>query len=587
MDSSAHAAPAIEQIRHDADDPLWLDRDRVLRVASQGATQAGATQAGATQAGATQAGATQAGATQAGATQADAALAELVPGPPGLAFGAALGMAWAERLLAARFGRSLVDHRIWLLADGLELASGTAHEAAAIAGQLGMGRLIVLAQVEQAELPALARFEAMGWTLRRIHDPAAQLGAAIAAALRAHKPTLIAFSAITQAGSQAGVPPLAASPRAAGARRSWLKRLRRHAAQAPFHQAFGGLVAPRLATAPLAADSAASMAGPLEALNTLFHRAATLLPDIAYVPPIAAGAGSAAAGQGAWLHAADASDAAWQGRYQARSAALLGMAMHGGALPVGRFPALACDAIQPATRAAGALGLRLVHIMTGCPPALAAGLYDSGLVAENTAVFNPADAAEAIECAGLALRRQAGPSTLIVSGTVSGAPARHQGPASGCAHGGYLLADSIDAHVTLIGSGADIGVALALQPLLAQHGISAAIASIPCLTLFLAQDQAYRDSILGRAPRIVLAAGGAPALCLALRPGDLLLAASPAAEALAARIARHLARGAPAPSRPDGLPPSRPDGLPHHPSSDPQPFLEDYAPLLETGGDMD
>ena len=59
---------------------------------------------------------------------------EATAGPPGQGLAAAVGMALAERMMAARFGRSLVDHRTWVVASDEDLAEGVSHEAADLAG---------------------------------------------------------------------------------------------------------------------------------------------------------------------------------------------------------------------------------------------------------------------------------------------------------------------------------------------------------------------------------------------------------------------------------------------------------------------
>ncbi|MBV9811209.1 MAG: transketolase, partial [Acetobacteraceae bacterium] len=69
---------------------------------------------------------------------------EASSGPLGQNFAAAVGMALAERMLAARFGRSLVDHRTWVIAAEGDLMEGVSHEAASLAGHLRLGRLTVL-----------------------------------------------------------------------------------------------------------------------------------------------------------------------------------------------------------------------------------------------------------------------------------------------------------------------------------------------------------------------------------------------------------------------------------------------------------
>src|SRR6202042_3375994 len=124
-------------------------------------------------------------------------------GPLGQGFGTAVGMALAERLLAARYGRSLVDHRTWVIASDGDMMEGISHEAAAIAGHLCLSKLTVMYDDNHISIDgdtALAcsddvmkRFTAYGWAARRIdgHDPQ-QINASLSFAMRSKKPTLIA-----------------------------------------------------------------------------------------------------------------------------------------------------------------------------------------------------------------------------------------------------------------------------------------------------------------------------------------------------------------------------------------------------------
>jgi len=488
-DLSPLVALVSRHLRHDDADPLWPDRDRMLLGGGACPT---------------------------------------IPGPAGMAFGAALGMAMAERLLAARFGRSLVDHRTWLLADAAELAAGTAHEAASIAGTGQLGRLIVLAIVPPAESKALARFAALGWNVRKLEVLGQKIAdAAISAAVRSRKPTLIAYVGKEQAARQ----PDQAASHGAGARRAWLKRLRRHAQS----ELFGNAAAGRIAV--LWPPSISATATPVHAVGAAIARLAPSLPELLVLPPE----------HGAAPHADPSSlkNLCWAGRSQAEAAALLGVALHGGLLPVGRFTMRDAEAVRPALRAAAALNLRSVHLLTEAGPACPIGGLRAGWRSmRNVMVLRPADAAESTECLALALRRTAGPSLLLLADHL-GAALPEASPRA-CARGGYLVIDPPRRDATLIASGPELHLALALHAALAKHGIHAGVVSVPCWDLFAAQDPSYRGAVLGAAPRIGLESGAGGGWAQWLGPEGLFVdtGGTEDASVLLSVLTRHLRRNA-------------------------------------------
>ncbi len=145
---------------------------------------------------------------------------ETTTGPLGQGLANAVGMALAERLLQARYGAEVVDHYTYVLASDGDLMEGVSHEAASLAGHLGLGKLIVLFDDNHVSIDgptelavsddALARFRAYGWEARAVygHDAEAIAGA-IAAARRSPTPSLIAchttigYGAPTKAGTAA------------------------------------------------------------------------------------------------------------------------------------------------------------------------------------------------------------------------------------------------------------------------------------------------------------------------------------------------------------------------------------------------
>ena len=108
---------------------------------------------------------------------------EATTGPLGQGFANAVGMAIAERRLAAEFNRpdhAIVDHRTYVIASDGDMQEGIASEAASLAGHLRLGKLIVLYDDNHIQLDgptAMAwsedvpkRFEAYGWHTQRVAD---------------------------------------------------------------------------------------------------------------------------------------------------------------------------------------------------------------------------------------------------------------------------------------------------------------------------------------------------------------------------------------------------------------------------------
>lgn len=131
---------------------------------------------------------------------------EATTGPLGQGFSNAVGMAIAERRLAAEFdrpGHSVIDHWTYALCSDGDLQEGLASEAASLAGHLRLGKLVVLYDDNDIQLDGptrmawsedvLARFAAYGWHTQRVADgnDLAAIEAAIEAARADERPSLI------------------------------------------------------------------------------------------------------------------------------------------------------------------------------------------------------------------------------------------------------------------------------------------------------------------------------------------------------------------------------------------------------------
>ena len=144
---------------------------------------------------------------------------ETTTGPLGQGIANAVGFALAERLQNARFGNDIVNHYTYVIAGDGDLMEGISHEAASLAGHLGLGRLIVLYDDNGISIDGPTslsftddtgkRFQSYGWETFDIdgHDPEAITKAIAAAHLNTAKPSLICcktkigFGAPTKQGS--------------------------------------------------------------------------------------------------------------------------------------------------------------------------------------------------------------------------------------------------------------------------------------------------------------------------------------------------------------------------------------------------
>lgn len=555
-------------LKYDAADPHWADRDRFVLSAGHGSMLLYALLHLTGQPGMTiedikrfrQLHSPAAGHPEYG----EAPGIEMTTGPLGQGLATAVGMAIAERHLAARFGASLVDHRTWVIAGDGCLQEGVSHEACSLAGHLQLHKLCVLWDDNGITIDGptdvsftddtLKRFQAYGWATRRVngHDPA-ELAAAMAWATRNKKPTLIAcktiigFAAPTKAGT-AGVhgSPLgpqeaaaakaalgwnhpafevpegikesweAAGRRSAGTRRSWLKRLARHPQKAEFERAMAGKL-PEAWHEPLAVLRAQQA----EEKPKLATRSASQKALEALVPAVPEMIGGSADLTGSNNTNVKGVPAIAPGNFGGRfvhygvrefgmACAMNGMALHGGVIPYSGTFLVFADYMRPALRLSALMRQRVIHVLTHD----SIGLGEDGPTHQpvetlaslrampNLFVFRPGDALETAECWELAVKRADGPSVLALS-RQNLAAFRTEAGENRCARGGYVVAEAEGPRAaTLIATGSEVGIALAARDALAKEGVQVAVVSLPCWELFAAQDATYRDQVLGSGLRI-------------------------------------------------------------------------------------
>ncbi len=137
-------------------------------------------------------------------------------------------------------------------------------------------------------------------------------------------------------------------------------------------------------------------------------------------------------------------------------------------------------------------------------------------------VFRPADARETALCWALALRRKDGPSALLLSRQNLPVLPEDRFPELRCDRGAYLLLAPEERDVTLAASGSEVSLALETAALLEKKGIRAAVVSMPCMEIFLSQDEGYRREVMGEAPAVIIEAASSFGLH-ALAPDALMI----------------------------------------------------------------
>jgi transketolase len=404
---------------------------------------------------------------------------ETTTGPLGQGLANAVGMAIAERHLAAEFG-DVVDHRTYVLASDGDLMEGISQEAIALAGHLKLNRLIVLFDDNGISIDGplsladsvdqVKRFEAAGWAATRVdgHDPDA-IAAAIERAQQSDRPTMIAcrttigYGAPTKAGkSSSHGSPLGAEEikgareklgwseppfeipadvqdlwRKAGARsqalhNDWKQRLtalsperraefvRRMRGDLPKDKFAAAVrtVKEKLAAEPREIATRIASESALEALTAAVPEMIGGSADLTgsnNTRPKGMAAMSAADYSGRFIH--------YGIREHAMAAAMNGMALHRGVIPYSGTFLVFSDYARPAIRLAALMGERVIHVMTHD----SIGLGEDGPTHQpvehlaalraipNVLVFRPCDVVETIECWQLALEAADRPSVLALT----------------------------------------------------------------------------------------------------------------------------------------------------------------------------
>ena len=491
---------------------------------------------------------------------------DVTTGPLGQGISSAVGMALAEKIIAARYGSDVCDHYTYVIMGDGCLMEGISEEAIALAGHWRLNKLIALWDNNNVTIDGfvdiasstdqIARFKANGWNVIAVdgHDFAA-VDKALQKAKKSDRPTMIAckttigYGAPNKCnspqchGSPLGAEELAAMRKNLGwtaepfevpedILRSWREAGKRCAGQDKEWEArakakgkeFLDVLAGRLPKGWDKELNALKQQAVKEQISVASRKASQMCLE-AVMPHIPQLIGGSADLSGPNMTTTKTSKTITAGDYNgnnieygvrehAMGAIMNGMALHGGLLPFGGTFFVFSDYLRPAMRLAALMGLHVIYVMT----------HDSIGVGEDgpthqpiehlasframpgIQTFRPCDVVETAEAWALALETDNMPSILALSR--QNLPLlRREAKLNLSARGAYIIAgDEQKRQATLIATGSEVGLAVEAHRRLKEEGIETVVVSMPCAELFDRQDIAYQEQILGTAPRIAVEA---------------------------------------------------------------------------------
>ncbi|MCA0043659.1 transketolase [Celeribacter litoreus] len=490
---------------------------------------------------------------------------ETTTGPLGQGISTAVGMALAERMMNARFGKDLVDHWTYVLAGDGCLMEGISHEAIDLASHMGLGRMIVFWDDNGITIDGgtdlststdqIKRFEAAGWHVQSVdgHDPEA-IARTIERARADSRPSMIACRTVigkgapTMAGSHKvhgaplGETEIAAARealdwryaafevpdtvrsawqqiarRGAEARTAWLARKAKHPLSAKFDAAHEAPDADALNAAITAYKYTLSQDLPKVATRKASEMVleivnGTLPNTVGGSADLTGSNNTKTSGMRAVTREDYSGDYIHYGiREHGMAAAMNGIALHGGFIPYGGTFLAFADYCRPAIRLSALMSVPVTYVMTHD----SIGLGEDGPTHQpvetiaslrampNLTVIRPMDAIETAEAWEIAATSDGTPTLLVLSR--QGLPTlrtRHTDQ-NLTARGAYVVHEPEGGRdVTLIATGSEVEIAMAASKLLADEGLRAAVISAPSFELFARQSPDYRAAVRGCAPRI-------------------------------------------------------------------------------------
>jgi transketolase len=484
---------------------------------------------------------------------------EVTTGPLGQGVGDGVGMGVAERVLRQRFGPDVCDHHTFVICSDGDLEEGISHEAASLAGHLGLGRLVYIYDDNHISIDGpteLAysdnvpeRFAAYGWDVQAIgevaNDTEALERALRAAMANEEQPSLIVLRShigwpapgivdtakahgtplepdeIAKTKEILGLPPEESFwvpdavldlyrrciPRGEELKAEWQARFDASGVDRTAWDAAWSGHGVAGWEAKLPSFETGKDLATRRAVNTCLNATAAGLPGLV------SGSADLTENTGTALEDGEPQSKEHPGgrqvhygiREHGMGAAMTGMALHGGILPVGGTFFTFSDYMRPAVRLAAMSRAHVIYVWTHD----SIGVGEDGPTHEpvehlsslrampGLAVVRPADANECAQAWRCAVEAD-GPVALVLGRQGVPVLAETAGSAAqGLRRGGYVLrAEEGAVELVLIGTGSEVQLCLGAAEVLGGEGRSVRVVSLPCWEWFEDQDDDYRTSVL-------------------------------------------------------------------------------------------
>ena len=498
---------------------------------------------------------------------------ETTTGPLGQGITNAVGMALAEKVMAAQFnkdGHEIVDHKTYVfLGDGC-LMEGISHEACSLAGSFGLGKLICFYDDNNISIDGNVdgwfgddtpkRFEAYGWQVISVdgHDPEAIKKATEQAIAETAKPTLICCKTVIGKGAPnkegghhvhgeaLGEDEIAATRKNLGwdhepfvipdeIYKGWDAKEAGKAAEAAWNEKFAAYEKAfpaeaaeftRRMNGDLPANFAEEAEKFIAAVNDKAESPATrvaskgALDGYAPMLPEFLGGSADLTPSNNTFNAASvrindnngSADMNFAGNYVSygvrefgMSAIMNGIALHGGFMPYGATFLMFSEYARNALRMAALMKIRSIFVYThdsiglgeDGPTHQAVEQIPTLRMIPNMAVWRPCDTVETAVAWKDAIENKTRPSTLVFSRQGLAFQKRDAATIANIAKGGYILRDTDGTpDAIVIATGSEVALAMEAAEASAKK---VRVVSMPCVEVFEAQDEAYKESVLPKA----------------------------------------------------------------------------------------